>query len=600
MGLHGQRRPVRAWALLRSAALLILTSRVVLAQADVRFTASVDRDHITTDEMLSLDLTLAGAFLSSSQPEFASLEGFAVVGTSQSSQYSVVNGQQSSRIVFTYRLRPTTTGKLTIPSVSVEAGNQTYETLPVTIEVTQGATPQAGQPTEPFREADAPRELTGQDLYAEADVDNKSPVVGQQITYMFRFYRAINLLSQPSLIWPDFAGFLSFELSPDSQHYQQAAGREYLVTEVRRALFPTVEGVVSIAPATLTIPGGLLYDTVRLQTNTVPVDVQSLPEGAPVDFAGYVGQFEIEAWLEPFEGRVNEVVTLSVRVFGKGNVGGILDPTEEAIDELQSWRAFDPQVTLDVWQDGDSTVGEKLFARPLLPQIEGELTIPPIGLDYYDPELGTYRRAETSELAISIAPPEARPDPGGESGGTKRDVLLLASDIRHIKPAAPALAVGHSPLLGKASYWIGWAIPLVAVVHALLRRRRRRRLEANVGYVRASRAERVASKRLSQARALAEAGDDDAYASVCRALTEFLADRFNVPPAGLTRDRIAVALKAQTVSGNLLERLLVCLDWADSGRFAPVAAGRRAEELVDAAQTVVAQLDNMMGEPSLH
>jgi len=573
---------------------LLCSTVPALAQADVTFTASVDRTTITSDDLLTLQLTLAGAFHSSNQPQIPPLEGFAVVGTNQSSQFSMVNGAVSSQVVFTYRLQPTKTGALTIPAIPIQVGDQTYQTDPITIEVTQGAAPQIGQPTtEAPADTTAPGELAGRDLYAEADVDNPAPLVGQQIVYRFRLYQAVNLFNQPSLDWPDFTGFLNYDLSPNNQYYQQVAGRQYLVTEVRRALFPTAPGDVTLDPATLTIPGDFFNRAIQLQTDAVAVDVRPLPGRAPEDFAGAVGQFEIEAGVEPSESRVNEPVTLFVRVSGTGNVDMLPDPTAGVEDMLAGWRVYDPQVTTDVSQDGDFIRGEKRFERPLVPKTEGDLTIPSFGLTFFDLEAGAYRHVETEPLVVHIEPGEAQLTgpvvvPVGEG---KRDVVVLASDIRHIKPAPPALTTHRASLLAQPLYWTGWGLPLLAVVGAWLWDRCRRHLVGNVAYARAQRARRLARKRLSEARKMVKVDQGAAYAAVARALTAYLGDKFNLPAAGLTHDAIRQTLAASAVPGDLTVRLLACLDWADSGRFAPVAAGREAHDLIKEAEEIITKLE---------
>jgi hypothetical protein len=584
----------RILVLLSVMALLLGRAVPAFAQDDITFTASVDRTSITTDELLTLELRLAGAFNRSSQPQLPPLDGFAVMGSSQSSQFSIINGAMSSQVVFTYRLQPIRTGTLTIPAVSIQMGNQTYQTDPITVEVTQGAAPQAGQPTvEAPPDATAPSQLAGQDLYVEADVSKIRPVVGQQIIYRFRLYQAVNLMRQPSLDWPDFTGFLGYDLSPNNQYYHQAAGRRYLVTEVRRALFPTAQGEVTIGPATLTIPGDFFNRAIQMQTDPVTVDVRPLPDGddTPPDFTGAVGQYEIEAWVEPPEGRVNEPVTLFVRVSGVGNVSALSDPTEGLEEALAGWRVYDPQVTTDVGQGGDFIRGEKLFERPLVPRTEGELIIPAFGLAFFDPEVGEYRRVQSEPLVVQIAPGEAQPAGPVVVGTGKQDVVVLASDIRHIKPAPPALAISHTSLLGQPLYWVGWSVGLLAVVGVWWWDRRRHQLARDVAYARAQRARRQARKRLSEARRLVTTDEDAAYAAVARALTAYLGDKWNLPAAGLTRDGISRTLTAGSVSDDLVDRLRVCLDWADSGRFAPVGAGRDADDLIKEAEEVIAELE---------
>jgi hypothetical protein len=77
-------------------------------------------------------------------------------------------------------------------------------------------------------------------------------VVGQQIVYTFGSIRPSFLL-QPSLDWPEFTGFVGYDLSPNSIN-QVIGQRQYLITEVRRALFPTATGDMILNPAKLSVP----------------------------------------------------------------------------------------------------------------------------------------------------------------------------------------------------------------------------------------------------------------------------------------------------------------------------------------------------------
>ena len=564
----------------------------VLAQDEIDFTASVDRMSIAIDDVLTLELTVTGPFRVTGQPQLPSLEGFLVVGTSQSSQFSMVNRKISSKVVFTYHLRPTSAGALSIPAASIELDGRTYWTQSIAIEVTEAAAPDR-RPT-PFvlPDSQAPSDLSGRDIFVDADVDLSSPFVGQQIVYRFRLYQAIRLFNQPSLDWPSFTGFLTYDLSPNSQYDHQVGERLYRVTEVRRALFPTRTGEAVIDPATLSIPGDLFNRGVRVQTQAITVSVRPLPPGAPGDYAGAVGRFEIDAWVEPSEGRVNEPVTLVVRVTGSGNVSLIGDPAEGLEADLNGWRVYDPQISTDVAQETDVIRGEKRFERPMVPKTEGDLTIPSFALTYFDPEAGEYRRTETSELVVRVSPGDADIAGPVSPADGKRDVIVMGGDIRHIKPAPPAMATREPLLLVQPVYWLGWGLPLAAVAATRMWEQRRRRLAHDVAAARSLRARRTASRRLSQARRLAKTDEDGAYAAVARALSGYLGDKFNLASAGLTGDAIRRTLASRHIPEDVADRLLACLEWADSGRFAPVAAGRHAEDLAREGERLVAELED--------
>jgi hypothetical protein len=136
-------------------------------------------------------------------------------------------------------------------------------------------------------------------------------------------------------------------------------------------------------------------------------------------------------------------------------------------------------------------------------------------------------------------------------------------------------------------------LPLLAAAGVWAWDRRHRRLSSDAARVaaRSQRARRLARKRLTQARQKTREDQDAAYTAVARALTDYMGDKFNLPSAGLTRDAIRHTLAAQHVPADLIERALTCLDWADSGRFAPVAAGRDADDLIDEAEAIIGELE---------
>lgn len=145
-------------------------------------------------------------------------------------------------------------------------------------------------------------------------------------------------------------------------------------------------------------------------------------------------------------------------------------------------------------------------------------------------------------------------------------------------------------------YWVGWGLPLLAVIGTWLWDRRRRYLQHDIAYARKQRAPKLAHQRLNKARKLAkeETTADAVYATVARALIHYVGDKFNLPSAGLTREIIRQTLTQHAVPEAVIDRALTCLDWADSGRFAPVAAGRNAEALVQEARDVVAEIERVV------
>lgn len=563
-------------------------AKVALAQAPV--TATVDRTSISTDEQVTLTVTVSGDFLNVPRPDLSDLTEFVVVSSRTSTQISIVNGRMTSQGVFTYRLQPLRAGALVIPPIKVSIDNQTYQTGPIKIDVVAGISPNAPSQT-PVPTVEAPAALQNQPLFVEAEVDNSTPYLGQQIIYIFRFYQAadapIHTLGRPDYKPPPFTNFWSRTVVSQPRYTALIAGREYLVTEIRTALFPANPGSLTIDPARLVIPGGLFNPDVVLETQPVALEVQPLPPGAPADFTGAVGQFEIRTELGTTEGRVNEPVTLVLTIEGAGNIEVL---TEPALPELPNWRIFDSQSSTNIEAQGDVVYGTRRFERLIVPGQAGDYTFPPVSFSYYDPQAGEYRTISSDPIPITIQPNGAESAAVTITGPNKQSIELIASDIRHIKPVPPSLVSEETNLVGNPIYWSFWVFPVLVVGGVWVWQSRRHRLLEDVGYARSQRARRVAH------RILADAGRSgiDGYAAAHRALLGYLSDKLNRPIAGLTTDNLIDLLKQNRLDPALLRRLEAMLDQMETGRFAPVGPVA-TQSLISETRQLINDLEKSFG-----
>jgi hypothetical protein len=574
-------------------ALLFLSSvGTGFAQGQEVISAEVDRTTLSTDEVLTLTVRLNDSAMSVPRPTLPSLQGFNVLGSSTSSQISVINGSMSSQVIYAYRLQPYAKGDLVIEPISVTLDGRTYSTDPIAVHVTQGTgTPGTGAPAPASsnrQQAITSAELTGQDLFIEAEVDNPTPYVGQQVVYTFRFYRAVNLWDQPHYEAPSFQGFWN-EHQMDEQEYQaQAAGRMYRVTEIRSILFPSVLGPVTIEPARLTIPGGFFSSGKTLQTRPVELSVQPLPPNAPEGFNGAVGQFTLTGTLEPTQGKVNEPLTWQVTLNGQGNINAAPDPVWP---EVSGWRDFETQATVQTDVQGGLLAGSRLYERLLVPGAEGEFAIPPLEYVFFDPIAGGYQTISTEPIPVSIALGSAEAPAPLPVTGKKETVEQIATDIRHLKPVPSRISLDGQPVTGSALYWAAWVFPVFGAVGFFAWQRRQRYWDNNLGRARSSQARRKARKALAQARRQKQ----EAYDAAGQILTAYLADKLDRPVAGLTHQALADLLSSQGVSADLIERIEVLLVSSELGRFMPGADNadharsllKEVDILIDALERVL-------------
>jgi hypothetical protein len=499
----------------------------------------------------------------------------------------------SSQEIYRYVLQPYEVGDLVIEPISVDLGGQAYSTQPIPIHVSQGTGAPAPAPAPSnSRPAANAAELTGQDLYVEAVVDNPTPYVGQQVNYVFRFYQAVNLWDQPSYQAPAFTGFWSEPKPIEGQYQTQAAGRVYRVTEIRTILFPSVVGPVTIEPASLTVPGSLFQSGRTLQTRPVEMDVRPLPAGAPAGFNGAVGQFTLSATVDTNQTRVNEPLTWQVTLNGRGNLNAAPDPTWPEID---GWRSFESQATVNTEVRESRLIGSRVYERLLVPSDEGPSAIPSLEYVYFDPDAGQYQVLHTKPIPVSIAPgdpsaaAEYQPDAADPTAAADREeVEQLANDIRHLKPVPDSLASAGSPITTSGLYWAAWVFPIVGALGYFFWQQRQRYWENNLGLARSSQARKKARKALAQARKRT----DDAYNTAGQILTTYLADKLDQPVVGLTHQALADLLAGHGITADLSERVQVILISSEVGRFAPGADDPgHAKSLLQEVDILIAALE---------
>jgi hypothetical protein len=565
------------------AVLLLSSVGVGYAQGQQPITATVDRTALSTDEMVTLTVTLTAVGLDAPRPVLPSLNGFNVVGTSTSSQLSIINGNVSSQVAYVYRLQPYQTGDLVIGPVQLSLNGQTIGTEPITVHVSQGtgaaqssappaaplaapATPLQAPPssTQSRQPAPAAPELDGQDLYVEAVVDNPTPYAGQQVVYTFRFYQAVNLWGQPHYQSPGFQGFWNERQSDQQEYRVESAGRIYQVTEIQTFLFPSVVGPVTIEPAVLITQGSLLRAGKTLQTEPIHMDVQPLPIGAPEGFDGAVGKYSLNGSVDTPQGKVNEPLTWQVSLTGWGNVNAAPDPRWP---DLPGWRSFESEATVRTEVEDGRVGGVRSFERLLVPSVAGDTAFPALAYVYFDPDLGEYQKVSTEPIPVAIAPGAADEPAATLAPAPKETIEQRATDIRHLKPVPAELGVLAQPVTQSGLYWVTWALPLFGAAGFFIWQRRQRYWEDNLGLVRSSKARRKAKKALAQARK----GKQDTYYVAAQILTTYLTEKLDRPVAGLTHQALGDLLAQRGVKSDLNERAEVLLVSSELGRFAPDA-----------------------------
>ncbi|BFI97242.1 MAG: BatD family protein [Rhodanobacter sp.] len=510
---------------------LLLFLAVPLAAHAASVQATLDRNTVQLGETVTLNLHIAGSG-NVAMPDLSPLaQDFDVLGSSQSSSLSIVNGQRSAELVIGVVLRPKHEGTLTIPSLAV-AGTQT---APLQLQV---------DPPSPATAATA-----GKNVFMEVAVAPKQAWVGQQLSYVVRLYLGGNI-ANGTLDTPQVDGVPLRQVGNDLRYDQIRGGRDYHVIERRYAVVPQHAG-------TLTIPA-LGFQGVALDPN----DPDSFfGAGTPVSASAPAQTVQVQAvpanwgqstWLParalslalsgwPAAGtqaRVGQPINLTMTLSATGLAGDVLP--QLSLPAIQGATVYPDQPKTataedDAWLQGSS---ERNFA--VVPERAGTLTLPATTLRWFDVTSGQERTAEIPARSIDVLPAAAAAATPATSASASSPAVAATT------PTSPSAAANTMPR-GTPWRWIALAALSLWLLTVLAWWLSHHRAPRRAVPVATDRAARDSTRHLKQA-FLAAAQAGDAAAQLRCLLAWAQAERPAIRHAGELGEALADGKQRQAVA----------------------------------------------------
>ena len=569
---------------------------------DLKVEASVDVDEVELGNSVNLTVTISGVGGSVPEPTLPDLSDFDVYSSGSNRSFSMINGAISSSLDLNYVLVPKRKGVLTIGPIVVSSKGERAKSAAIKISVKEaGTVPQ--NPRQQARPPASRRTREVEDFYVEQSVDNRKPYVGEQVTLSFRFYQAVNLWDQPNLEWPEYNGLTVEDLPPNSRSYQYVNGKKYLVTEIKRALFPITPGKITLETPRLTIKPDDFGSTVDpfklmgrdffnrgrprvLTAGSIQLDVRPLPDkGRPNDFSGAVGRYKISSTIDRDSAGVDEPVTLRIVLSGTGNIKS-LPPVE--VPELADFRVYESGKTESINSGNYVISGKKTFELALIPKTSGSFTIPPLTYSFFNPRSGRYETVRTQPAAI-VATGEGLADVGGAPR------YVIGADAKSFNYIITRFPEPDSDLdlYRQAWFWIIQFLPIIGIIAALGIRSHYKKLLGDRGYARRIKATRKSRSVFKSALAKKEAGEYSAFCGDLHdAIVGFVADRLNLDKPGLTVDDIR---GLDNIPGEIREDLSGFLEDCQTARFAPLDLDKtKADEMLSRASTIIGRLEKVL------
>jgi hypothetical protein len=500
--------------------------------------------------------------------------------------------QKESSIAKVYILHATVAGTYEFAPAVARVDGKIYRSAPLTLVVHPVAGDVNGRP-DPTVTSDATvdSDLSGarydERAFLRTVVEPNEVYIGQQVNVTVYLYTRLRLSPQSVLpSKPSMDGFWVHEDPITSLQSQTipVMGAHYRAYVLQRsAAFPQRSGELTIGPPKVTfdVGGRSLFDAPeRVQRIGVPVtvNVKPLPEPRPAN--AVVGRYTIRAWLDRTTANTGDAVTLRIDATGLGNVQDL----RMDLPPLVGVRTLQPVIRDQQQFQGGSLSGVRSWEWILIAEAPGKHTVPPIELNFFDPDAEEYGSVSTPALTFmssgaakpsqpAIEPVDTRPEPSTATFGPIR--------------MYSALTRGEIPVRDRG--WFPWllAFPPVLFVLVLLGTGIARRREQ-----RSATAAAVQRQLVRSAENALHASDPRTfYDRIVASITHALDCRLGDPVGGLPHAQLRARLVAEGLDDDLVQRVINELEGADFARFA--ASGVSKDEMERCLQRTAAIVERI-------
>ena len=584
---------------------LLLAMAVLLSATPSRaasFSTSLDRRIVPLGEPVTLSLTFEGA-TPNNPPVLPAFAGVQIQpNVSQQSQFSFVNGQQTSRLTYSYTLQPTTVGNLTIPSLQVVVGNQTLTSQPLTLQVVAANTP-----------PNSPNNSISNLAFVRLVVPKSEVYVGEPFALEIQLYvQAAKDVRMPQLA---AEGFSVSKIPQPSQTRTSIGNTVYELVLFRMTATAARSGNLTLGPVEqqlrILIPapnqrgrdpfdslffGGPRYQELptTLKSDSIPMRVLPLPQqGVPAGYNGAIGTFQMAVTAGPTNMAVGDPITVRVQLDGQGPLESLNFPTQAG------WRDFTtyPATSRIDSSDDFGLVGRKTFEQVIVPQNHELKALPPVEFSFFDPAARGYRTLTGPLIPLTIRPsPTAAPPPPPltNSAPAGQPGAGAADDILHIKPHLDARVASGPWLLHRPWFLALQLVPLVAWGILL---GRRRALESLANNPRLRRQREVAQKireGIAELQGHAAQGQSDPFFSgVFRLLQEQVGERLNLPASAITEAVIDERLQERGLSPAARQSLHDLFQACNLARYAPVQSRQELAAFIPKLESALGELQQL-------
>lgn len=541
---------------------------------DILFEVSLSKEKLGLNERLRVDFTMNRDGDHFEAPAF---KGFKVLmGPSQSTSSSWINGVRSFSRTFSFILQPTAKGSWTIGQAEITIDGTVYKTAAKKVEVTDAVAKPSDEQTA--------QDVADQNVRVISEVSKTNPYLneGILITYKLLVGSGVNVTNFNSVNAAEYTHFWNQDLPVNAYNFEPTTyeGKSYQSVVLKRVLlYPQKTGKLSLKPYTFELSvdvptnrrdffGRPLYAPATRVASTaeITIDVKELPqENRPASFTGAVGSFDFFVTPNKTALDAGTALEIEVRVTGKGNLKLFSLPELKVPAALERYTPENKQKINNSRSGMEGSISDRYT---IIPNFQGSYPIPGLEFSYFDPKAKKYVTRTTEEINIQVLG-------GANSAGTTNNTgvqspapIERAEGFRFIKLNHQLAPLASTSFIEDLNFYTLWLAPLLLLPILGWWIRFNRARGHDLGALKRKASSRMAKKYLAQAQKALKT-PDSFYLALEKSFQHFLKARLSIETADMTHNTIEELLMAQGVSKEVSGRLIELLNRCAMARYSP-------------------------------
>ncbi|MGC6470767.1 MAG: BatD family protein [Flavobacteriales bacterium] len=559
---------------------------------------TVSKNPVSVGEQFRIDFVFEGSSSDFRGPNFNGLRKISGPNQSSSSSMQIINGKVTSSKTTTYSfyVSALNQGTLTIGEASVKSNGKTYRSKAGQIEVLK-ANPKSKTNTYSIAE----------NVYVEANVSRRTIFQGEQIIVSYKLYSKINLSDINLTAVPELNGFWKEEVETNSTPKLEVIdGVRHNVWEINRfILTPQKSGTLDIDPLKINVsiqiknrqsndpfrdPFGFFgsYQNIEeeLSSKNISIKVKDLPQGAPKNFSGAVGQFKLKASVDKLSVNTNQALNYKLTLSGNGNIH-LIDNIPASFP--QNFEAYDPQKKDKTFTTNSGIAGKIEFEHLLIPRYKGEYVIEGTEFSYFDTKSKKYNTLKTDPIIINVL----KGKDGDESYFSSDELQASKSQqLKDIKPTT-TLFQKDNRQFNLSILYILIILPIIALLVFLIAQYIDQKNKSNPILNKYRKSLKTAQKRLIKAQKHLENDKKELFfEEIEKSLWSYFSNKFNVNSADLAKETINDFFSKNNISKKVSNNFTSIIEKCEFCRFAPSSLDSEdMNKVLDLATQVIVEVE---------